>query len=210
MSPLPQQSRAFPWVLAAGFTSLTLGAIALAVLGAGNKGTVAGLQLTARCSFCFFLLAYTGGALVTLFGPTFLGLARRGRSFGLAFASAHAPHLCLVAWLYYISPRPPIPTSAAIYFGIGALLVYALAIFSFPRWVALLSPRAWWSLRTLGMDYIAIAFLRDFSGDPFTRGFEHIAAYLPFITLSVLALTLRLSSYGVRVHRRWLTAQAAA
>lgn len=195
-------------MLAAGLGSLVLGALALAVLGTGHKGTVAGLQLTARCSFCFFLLAYIGGSLVTLCGPSFQGLARRGRSLGLAFASAHAPHLCLVVWLYYISPRPPIPTSAAIYFGVGALLTYALALFSFPKWVNLLPPRVWWLLRTFGMDYIAIAFLRDFLGNPFTRGLAHMAAYLPFITLSVLALAVRLGSYGVRLHRRWLTPQA--
>jgi len=46
------------------------------------------VRYTARWSFFFFWLSYTGGALAILFGPVFAGLARRARALGLAFAAA--------------------------------------------------------------------------------------------------------------------------
>jgi hypothetical protein len=44
------------------------------------------LRVTARGSFVLFWLAYAAGAMATLWGPPFTGLARHGREFGLAFA----------------------------------------------------------------------------------------------------------------------------
>lgn len=178
--------------------SVALAGIVLAALGTGREGTIVGLRLTARWSYCFFLPAYIGGALVTVFGAAFQPLARRGRDLGLAFASAHLTHLSLVAWLYYISPRPPIGTSAAIYFGIAAILTYILALFSIPTLVAKLPPRPWWWLRTLGMEYIALAFLRDFLHDPFNGGAARLIAYLPFILLAFAAALLRIAFYSKR------------
>jgi hypothetical protein len=48
--------------------------------------------VTVRFSFLLFWPAYAGSALWALFGQTFLPLKRRGREFGLAFASVHRPH----------------------------------------------------------------------------------------------------------------------
>jgi hypothetical protein len=184
--------------------SLAFAGFALAALGSGVHGTTFGLQLTARWSYCFFILAYVGGPLATLFGPAFQGLARRGRELGLAFASAHLTHLCLVVWLYYISPKPPIPASAALYFGIAALLTYLLALFSIPSLPAKLPPSLWWGLRTLGMDYIALAFLRDFLNvSLFSGSVPHLIAYLPFVAVGVAAALLRIAAYARKAHRKW-------
>jgi methionine sulfoxide reductase heme-binding subunit len=189
--------------------SVALGVAVLSVFGAGHKGTIIALQMTARWSYCFFLPAYVGGALTSVFGAMFQPLARRARDLGLAFASAHLTHLSLVGWLYYISPRPPVSAATAIYFGIAAILVYVLALFSIPTLAARLPPRVWWWLRTLAMEYIALAFLRDFLHQPFHQGLAHLLAYLPFIGLAGAAALLRIAFYSKRLHQRRLAPQAA-
>lgn len=194
---------------AAFLASVVLASGTLTVLGAAHKGTIIALQLTARWSYCFFLPAYVGGALAAIFGATFQPLARRARDLGLAFASAHLTHLCLVGWLYYISPRPPVSTSTAVYFGIAAILTYVLALFSIPTLVARLPPRVWWWLRTLAMEYIALAFLTDFLHQPFNQGLAHLAAYLPFIGLAAAAALLRIAFYSKRLRQRRFAPQAA-
>ena len=194
---------------AAYAASVAIAALALFVGGTGHRGIILGLMMTARWSYCYFLPAYVGGGLATLFGPLFQPIARRGRDLGLAFASAHLTHFCLVAWLYYISPTPPVPRSSAIFFGIALVLTYALALFSLPRLSAQLHPRVWWLLRTVGMDYIAFAFLSDFLHDPFNGSLVHLIGYLPFVALGLSAALVRLAAYAVRL-RRWLMPQPAA
>lgn len=202
-------SRTAYWMAGAFLASLVLASITLAALGVGHHGTIIGLQLTARWSYCFFLPAYVGGALAALFGTAFQPLARRGRDLGLSFASAHLTHLSLVAWLYYISPRPPVGEFSAIYFIIAAIFVYVLALFSIPTLAAKLSPRAWWWLRTVGMEFIAIAFLSDFLRNPFEGGLARLAAYLPFIVVGCAAALLRIAYYSKRLRQKRLIPQAA-
>jgi hypothetical protein len=93
------------WMGSAFCAALGLAALALAALGPGEHGTVVALKVTARFSFLLFWLAYAAGAMTTLFGSAFEPLKRRGREFGLAFASAHLAHLGLVVWLTYIVRR---------------------------------------------------------------------------------------------------------
>lgn len=178
--------------------SLALAAAMLAVRGIGGDGTHTALRLTARWAYCLFWPAYVGGALAALFGPMFQPLARRGRELGLGFAAAMLPHAALVVWLYYISPRPPLPLHSAVYFGIGLFFVYLLALFSIPRLFAALPRPAWVALRTIGMEYIALAFLRDFLTDPFDHGLVKLLSYLPFIALAGLGYLLRICGYAKR------------
>ena len=194
---------------AAFLASAVIASVTLALTGAGHRGTIIGLQLTARWSYCLFLPAYVGGALAALFGTVFQPLARRGRDLGLAFASAHVTHLSLVAWLYYISPRPPVGTFTAIFFGIAAILTYVLALFSIPRLAASLPPRVWWWLRTVAMEYIALAFLSDFLHNPFDGGLARLIAYLPFLALGSAAALLRIAFYAKRLRGKRLMPQAA-
>jgi len=178
--------------------SLALAAIVLLVRGAGSDPTHTALRLTARWAYCFFWPAYTGGALASLFGAPFQELSRRGRELGLAFAAAMLPHAGLIAWLYYISPHPPLPTHSAVFFGAALFLAYVLALFSIPRLFASLPRPAWVALRTLGMEYIALAFLLDLLQNPFHHGLVNLLAYLPFIALACAALLLRLCAYAKR------------
>lgn len=193
------QSRAAPWMGAGLLGSVALATAAFAWHGTGHSGTVTALQLTARWAYLFFWPAYAGGALANLFGVRFQPLARRARVLGLAFAAAMLGHITMIVRLYAISAHAPIPLSSAIYFGIGLVFAYTLALFSIPALAARLSPRARQWLFTLGLEYIALAFLRDFLHDPFARGLDHLLGYLPFVALAGLALLLRLIVYFKRL-----------
>jgi len=163
------------------------------------------LRVTARWSFLWFWLASTGSALATLFGPTFKGLAQRGRDFGLAFASAHLVHLGLVAWMLYRSGTP-FPQSVPLLFGIGVVWVYLLALLSVRSLSAMLAPKIWRTLRIVGIEYITFAFLVDFAKNPSERGLGHLVAYWPFLILTIAAPLLRLAAAAKRLsHPRALT-----
>jgi D-alanyl-lipoteichoic acid acyltransferase DltB (MBOAT superfamily) len=164
--------------------------------GPGERVDMA-LRATARWSFLLFWLASAGGALATLFGSRFQALAHRARDFGLAFASAHLAHLGVVAWLY-VSENPP-ARSTLVVFGIAAIWTYALAILSIKRLSARLNPRIWRTVRTLGVEYIAFAFLVDFARNPFEDGFLHLANYLPFLALAIAGPVLRLAALVKRL-----------
>ena len=176
-------------------------ALALVVLvhlsspGRGQLG--AALRVTARWSFVWFWMASAGGALATLFGSRFQAMARRGREFGLAFASAHLVHLGLVALLYYATADPP-PRGSLIFFGIGAFWTYLLAVLSIGRLSGLLPPRTWRIVRRIGTEYIALVFLVDFAKNPLEHGLQSLIAYLPFQGLAFAGPLLRLAADAKR------------
>jgi len=191
--------RASLWMAGAFLVSLVIAAGTLSHFGAATKGTVTALQLTARWSYGFFWLAYTGGPLNTLFGPRFQPLARRGRVLGLGFASAHLTHAGLVAWLYHISPTPPVPASSAIFFGAALGFTYLIALLSIPTLAAALPRWLWRAIVIAGMELIALAFLRDFLRDPRGHGIARLVGYLPFTTLAITAALLRIAAYWVKL-----------
>jgi hypothetical protein len=183
---------------AAFCSALALAVLVLAVAGADARGTVTALRVTARFSFLLFWLAYTGKALATLFGQHFAPIARRGREFGLAFASAHLVHVALLVWLYQISTRPPVSEGTFVFFGIGLVWTYLLALFSIKRLAQAIGP-AWRILRFIGLEYIALAFFADFVFNPllggtFEKGPKAVLEYLPFSILTIIGPVLRLAT----------------
>jgi hypothetical protein len=168
--------------------ALALTALVLAVFGSGVRGTHIALQATARLSFLLFWPAYAGAALAALFGPTFQPLKRHTREFGLAFASAHIVHLALVGWLSFIGDPPGL--GSFVFFGIAAFWTYLLMLFSVPRLQQLVGHRVWWLLRTVGLNYIAYAFAKDFMGVPPHTDLRYLVPYLPFMVLSVVGPVL--------------------
>jgi hypothetical protein len=188
------------WMGSAFCAALGLAALVLAALGPGEHGTTAALRVTARFSFLLFWLTYAAGATTTLFGPAFEPLKRRARELGLAFASAHLVHLGLVAWLTYIVAAPSRGTF--VFFGIAALWLYLLALFSIPRLHKALGSKAWRFLRVVGLNYIAYAFATDFLGYPQLGSFKYLIAYLPFAVLSVAGPLLCLAAFVQRA--AWL------
>lgn len=175
-------------------TALILAILVLAREGTDVVGIRQALRATARWSFLFFWMAYVGGPLNTLFGRTFRALAKRGRQFGLAFASAHLVHAGLLLWLYQISLRPPVSTRTLVFFGGALFWTYLLALFSIPTLSRLLPSRVWRIIRTLGVEYIALAFLVDFGKNAFRGPAFDVLAYLPFLALCATGLVLRLAA----------------
>jgi hypothetical protein len=184
------------WMAASFLVGLMIVLVIRMGAGPGERVDMA-LRATARWSFLLFWLASAGGALATLFGSRFQALAHRARDFGLAFASAHLAHLGVVAWLY-ISENPP-PRSTLIFFGIAAIWTYVLAILSIKRLSARLNPRVWRTVRILGVEYIALAFLTDFAKNPFQSGVLGLVNYLPFQVLAIAGPVLRLAALVKRL-----------
>ncbi len=190
------------WMAAAFVIALFVVLLTRLAAPHGDRLGVA-LRSTARWSFVLFWLSYVGGALVTLFGTRFRALALRGRDLGLSFASAHLVHLGLVALL--ISIKGGFPRGSLIFFGIGAFFIYLLALLSISRVSAVLGQRYTGIVRTVGVEYIALAFLVDFAKNPFHGGIVQLLAYLPFLTLAIVGPLLRIVATLKRLTgSRWL------
>jgi hypothetical protein len=180
------------WMGGSMAVGLAIILITRAVAAPGERELIA-LRATARWSFLLFWLASTGSPLTTLLGSRFQALARRGRELGLSFASAHLAHLGLVAWVLHFA-EGSFPRPSLIFFSIGVFWVYLLALLSIRRLSAMLNPKIWRILRTVGVEYISFAFISDFAKNPFQGGVVYLAAYLPFQALAIAGPLLRLAA----------------
>jgi hypothetical protein len=188
------------WICAAFCAALTLALIALAAMGTGGKGTGVALHLTGRLSFLFFWPAYAGTAMATLFGTRFIILARHGRNFGLAYASAHLVHVGLVARLVSMSDRP-ILEAIMPFFVIGVVWTYVLALSSVERLNNLFAPNHWRILRNVGLEYLALVFFADLVLLPIHAHTHRPLEYLPFSILAIVGPILRMAAIGQRSGR---------
>ena len=192
------RSRSAEWWMGTALgANLFLAGVILATSGPDVQGTSKALDATARVAFLWFWAAYTGGALTTLFGATFLPLKQLGRELGLAFAAALLAHLALVGWLCWIGSAPSV--NVFVFFGPVAALAFILALLSFGNLHRMLGPTLWRLLRTVGMNVILYAFLRDFMQDPLHGGVRHVVDYLPFTVMAIAAPLLRLAAWGLRL-----------
>jgi hypothetical protein len=180
--------------MGAAFCATLASAIAVLMLeGTGQSGTGAALRLTARVSFLFFWPAYVGSALAILFGRAFNSIARRGREFGLAFASAQFVHLALVVWLAWISAPQPLREAVMPFFAIGMVWTYLLALASLDYARNTLRPNFLRVLRLIGLEYIALTFIADFIMLP-KHTLQHPVQYLPFSIMIGVGPVLRLAA----------------
>ena len=191
------------WICAAFCAALGLAFAVLVLVGPDVRGTRIALRVTARFSFLLFWIAYAGRALAEVFGPSFQAVAARGRDFGLAFASAHLVHVGLIVWLYRISPDPPVSEAVFVFFGLGVVWTYVLALFSFKRPSRAIGSACLRIIRTVGVEYIAAAFSVDFVLGPLMNDLlqkqpKTILVYLPFSVLAVTGLALRLIALAER------------
>src|ERR1700742_4763610 len=152
---------AWVWMIGAFAGGLALAGVVLADYGPGPVGIGQAVRYTARWSFLFFWLSYTGGALAILFGPAFAGLARRARSLGLAFAAALQVHIGLVIWYGVAIGQIPLQGGLLWFFMIALLCTEVLALLSFGVGVSTLG-RVWPAVLLLATTYILVAFGRDF------------------------------------------------
>lgn len=182
-----------------------LAAVVLAILGTDPKSLRMALRVTARWAFVLFWVAYAGRAMATLFGRAFAPLARRGREFGLAYAAAMLVHVGIVLWIFQLTSRAPLSGNSLLFFVIGIVWTYLLAVFSFGRLVEALGPTGWRILRIAGMNYILLAFASDFvpvvirPGTAQHYGFWQSVAYVPFAAMCVAAPLLVLAAAALRL-----------
>ena len=178
--------------------SLGLAATVLASNGVDRSSLVTALRVTARWSFLFFWVAYTGRALTTLFGPALAPLAR-GREFGLAYAAAMLSHVGILVWMSVITGRAPLTGGILVFFSIGIVFTYVLAVLSFGRLAEALGPWGWRVFKFVGMNYILCAFATDFVS-PFMRPRANVSlvAYAPFAVMTLAAPLLVLAAGAYR------------
>ncbi|HEY4042663.1 MAG TPA: hypothetical protein VGM32_12575 [Rhodopila sp.] len=191
------------WMGLAFGVAAILALAVLTTLGFDTQSLGAALRVTARWSFLLFWLAYAGGPSAALFGQSFVPLARSGRTLGLAFAAAHLVHVGLVVWLYRISAKPPLSDSLFAFFALGLVCIYTLAILSFGGLSQALGPRWWRRVRFVAMNYILLAFARDFvpagiHSASLAKGYAHFVAYAPFAALSIAAPLLAIAAAARR------------
>jgi hypothetical protein len=188
---------AWIWMIGALGGALAIAGAVLADYGTGPDGIGQAVRYTARWSFLFFWLSYVGGAMTTLFGSVFAGLARRARALGLAFATALQVHIGLVVWLGVVIGQIPLQGGVLWFFLVALFCTYLLALLSFGIGTRNLG-RLWRPLLFLAATYILIAFGRDFVLGALgqnVRYWRYAAEYLPFALLSVIAIPLRLAAF---------------
>src|SRR6202012_681789 len=122
---------AWVWMIGAFAGGLALAGVVLDEYGTGPGGIGQAVRYTARWSFLFFWLSYTGGALAILCGPAFAGLARRARGLGLAFAAALQVHIGLVIWLGVVIGQIPLHGRILWFFLVALFGTYLLVLLSF-------------------------------------------------------------------------------
>lgn len=191
--------KSLAWMSRAFAAALAIATVVLVLAGADNKGTRLALELTARFSFLLFFMAYAGNAVANLFGQE--NLKGRGREFGLAFASAHLVHIGLIFWLGIILGRVPLSGGLLLFFLVALFFTYLLAGLSFGGVRAL--GAAWPPLRFIAMNFILIAFGRDFvlpviHPKPAQVNLGHFLFYAPFMLLSIAAPLLVLAAHTRR------------
>ena len=188
---------AWVWMIGALLGGLALAGAVLAGYGTGPVGIGQAVRYTARWSFLFFWLSYAGGAMATLFGPAFAGLARRPRALGLAFAAALQVHIGLVIWLGVVIGQIPLQGAILLFFLAALFCTYLLVLLSFGIGTRNLG-RLWRPLLFLATTYILIAFGRDFvlgALDQKIQYWRYAAEYVPFALLSLIAIPLRLAAF---------------
>jgi hypothetical protein len=191
------------WMVAAFCAALGLAVGVVAVFGVNSQGFRIALQATARLNLLLFWPAYVGGALTALFGNVFTPLRDNSRNFGLAFAAALSVHLGLVGCLCATGNVPDATTF--IVFGTAAAFVYLLAFLSIPHMRRALPDRFWPLIRALAMNYIALAFIKDFARHGIgsfrdillygTGDYRDIIMYVPFAALAIVGPILRLAAW---------------
>jgi hypothetical protein len=184
------------WVTASVLVAAALTAIVFGFVDAQDRAAVA-LRVTARWSFVLFWLAYAGGAMATLWGQPFDGLARHGREFGLAFASAQLVHLGLIL--------EDGAGAGMAFFWVGIVFTYLLALISLPRLRDAIGPRLWRITLVIALNYIALVFAADFIEGPLRRGgiANYPLSYLPFALMLIVGVGLRVAAFLYRKRRDW-------
>ena len=145
------------------------------------------IRFTARSSCILFLAAFCASSLRKLSSnPVTNWLLSNRRYLGLSMAISHGFHAVAIAGVAILTSENMVRDNHGA--NLGYLFILLMTITSFKRPAAILGRRNWKILHTTGMYYLWLSFTIAFS----ERLNELWLIYLPFITLLILALILRL------------------
>ena len=85
-----------------------------------------------------------------------------------------------------------------IFFWVGIICTYLLALFSLPRLRDSLEPHIWRSFRTVAVEYIALVFAYDFTIGPLQASGRVPPSYLPFAFMLIGGTSLRIAAFTLR------------
>lgn len=149
------------------------------------------LRLTARTSLLLFTLAFTASSLAQLTPSSATRWLRRNRRYlGVGFAGSHLIHAMAIIALARLDPALFLALTNPVTWvagGLAYLFIILMAATSFDRTAAMIGPRAWMWLHTVGAWYIWMSFALNFG-----KRFSMNPAYWPAMAVVVLALLIRL------------------
>ncbi len=150
-------------------------------------------RYTARLSFPLFLVVFLSTAWNQL-APSAASrwVAKRRRSFGLAFATAHTIHLGALATYLSMIGEHPAPQRLAV--GGAAYLGMFLMVATSTDGAVRRLGRQWRTLHRVGLYLLWFVFAFTYSNRVATRG----AAYLPQLVLVFAALGVRIVAWRRR------------
>jgi hypothetical protein len=84
-----------------------------------------------------------------------------------------------------------------IFFWVGIVCTYLLALFSWPRLRDSLGPGLWRAILTIALNYIALVFAADFIVGPLRAGglAKYPLSYVPFALMLVSGVGLRIAAF---------------
>lgn len=149
------------------------------------------LRLTARTSLLLFMLAFTASSLARLRpSPATRWLRRNRRYLGVGFACSHFIHAMAIIALARLDPGLFLELTNPVTYvagGLAYLLIILMTVTSFDRTAAMIGPRAWMWLHTVGAWYIWMSFALNFG-----KRLAMNPMYWPAMAIIVLALLVRL------------------
>ena len=176
------------WIMLA-LTAMT--AVAVSLTPDSVEAARLVVRLTARTSLLLFTLAFTASSLARLLPSPVTRWQRRSRRYlGVGFAGSHLIHALAIIVLARLDPglfRELTNPVAYATGGLAYLLIILMTATSFNRTAAMIGPRTWMWLHTIGAWYIWISFALNFG-----KRFAMAPMYWPAMAIVVLALVIRL------------------
>ena len=165
------------------------------------------LLLTGRLAFLVFLIPLLARPLRKLLQtPLTANFMRWRRNAGIVYGGLQVVHLLLITRLFQVSSGNPVDSATLIVGGLGIALVMGMLLTSFDRPAKAISAKSWKRLHKSGLYVCTFIYFYDFVIKPFEIG--QAQAYLPFMILTILGLTVRLAAMVKSKQRPSLAARA--
>ncbi len=155
--------------------------------GVNEQSMRIAIRLTARTSCILFLLAFSASSLRRIkSNKSTHWLLRNRRYLGLSMAISHGFHAIAIIGVAMLSTGEIMTDNHGGNLGYFFIIAMTITSFSYPA--RFLGDRGWKILHTVGMYYLWLSFIVTFS----KRLGESMVIYLPFVSLLIIAISLRL------------------